>query len=142
MFGSKGRKFVEQHASSVLTGFQKTVLDDTGQRRDIDAVLLFTAWLHATILMFLAEQKIKAQEIHVALNAGAIAIRAKAPDHGLEIDFIEVARVRVLTAIHERGGGVDWPFTYYSAVKDQVAVSEEAFAGALLGELANVGKAV
>ncbi|MFC5390656.1 hypothetical protein U0030_01045 [Brevundimonas bullata] len=140
MFGSRGRKAIEQNSVAVLEGFHNTVEDDLGEISDRDATIMFAGWLHYSIALLVQSGQLKVGEIPAALQAGALAVRSAAPDHGLGHSYIEVAQNRIFEAMREANGSPIWPFLYHAAASEDLRVSEAAFAGALMRETEAVAR--
>lgn len=134
MFASKGLKAVRQHSVAVLEGFHATVKTDVGEVCDRDATIMFAGWLHYSIALLVQSGRMKQSEIPAALQAGALAVREAAADHGLGNSYIEVAQNRIFAAMREANGSPMWPFHYYADAQGDLRVSEGAFAGALMRE--------
>jgi hypothetical protein len=134
MFESRGLKALQKHSAAVLNGFQNSVEDDVGEASDKDATIMFAGWLHYSIALLMQSGRMKQGELTAALTAGALAVRAHAPNHGLGDFYVEVAQNRIFAAMREANGSPVWPFIYYEAAKDDLRVSEAVFAGALMRE--------
>lgn len=135
MFGTRGKKALERNSANVLEGFIQTVRNDVGEDLDRDAAVMLMGWMHYSIAILMQRGLLQASEIPAVMNASAIAVRAKAPNHGLGTTYIEVAQGQMFAAMREANGSSTWPLLYYANAKDHgLRVSEGAFAGALLRE--------
>lgn len=141
MFASHGRKAIERNSVSVLEGFHNTVEREIGEFSDRDAAIMFAGWLHYSVAILIQSGRLKVNEIPAALEAGALAVRSAAPEHGLGVAYIEVAQERIFEAMREANGSPMWPLLYYARAKaDGLRVSEGAFAGALMRETEAVAR--
>lgn len=134
MFESRGLKAIKKCSAAVLNGFQNSVEDDVGENSDKDATIMFAGWLHYSIALLMQSKQMKQGELVAALTAGALAVRAHTPHHGLGDFYVEVAQQRIFNAMRDANGSPAWPFIYYAAAKDDLRVSEGVFAGALMRE--------
>ena len=141
MFSSKGKKALENNAAPLLEAFHNTVKDYTDEFIDTDAVIMFMGWLHYSISILMQSNLLKCSELTSVLQSGALAVRAAAPNHGLGINYIEIAQNRIFDAMRAANGSPEWPFIYYRlSQENNLRVSEEAFAGALLRETLAVSR--
>lgn len=135
MFGSRGRKAMERNSASVLDGFKETIRNDVGENIDLDATVMLMGWMHYSIAILMQRGLLKSNEITAVMKAAALAVRAKAPNHGLGDSYIEDAQHQMFGAMREADGSPTWPFNYYSQTQHHgLRVSEGAFAGALMRE--------
>ncbi len=141
MFGSRGKKAMERNSAVVLESFRETVRNDVGEDIDRDAAVMLMGWMHYSIAILMQRGLLKAAEIPAVMNAAALAVRAKAPGHGLGGSYIEIAQHQIFAAMREANGSPVWPMLYYAHTKDyDLRVSEGAFAGALMRETMAVAR--
>lgn len=131
-FRPKAARWLIDSGHKGLNLFLNAAEEAGSKNVDRDAAIMFAGFIHFAIAFYMANGKIKSDDIAPILAACALHIRHYAPNHSLGVSYLEDTRDMVMRAVQSTDQDpVRWISEYRLLAKDLISIDEVAFCAAL-----------
>ena len=130
-FRPKAARRLIDSGKKIIPAYLKAIENDCAHPQR-DAVLMFIGYVHFGIMYELNRGRINVDDIRTILAAAALCVRTYAPNHGLEVNYIDSTLAPAKAAVD--ASGFDpflWTKEYYEAVQPLTTLDGASFMGLL-----------